>query len=242
MFVNKIKQLVFSKEVDLPDREYEFKLVRSYRKSIALIIKDSILIIKCPVFITSSSINLILKRKKEWIKEKIKEQRRKKQIKEFNLKNNIYLFKGKTIKLKIFESHLKKILFQKRNVEVYGKDISLIKAQSILISWYQKQAKEYFTEKIKLISKEINIPYKKFTVKDYKSKWGLCFYSKAEISINWRLIMAPESVSRYVIIHELCHLVQPNHSKNFWKLVEDFFPDYKENKQWLKNRGFLLHF
>ena len=111
-----------------------------------------------------------------------------------------------------------------------------------MISWYQKQAKEYFTEKIKLISKEINIPYKKFTVKDYKSKWGLCFYSKAEISINWRLIMAPESVSRYVIIHELCHLVQPNHSKNFWKLVEDFFPDYKDNKQWLKNKGFLLHF
>ena len=242
MFVNKIKQFFFSKEVDLPDHEYEFKLVRSYRKSIALIIKDSILIIKCPVFITSSSINLILERKKEWIKEKIKEQRKKKRIKEFNLKNNIYLFKGKTIRLKIFESHPKKILFQKRNVEVYGKDISLIKAQSILISWYQKQAKEHFTEKIKLISKEINIPYKKFTVKDYKSKWGLCFYSKAEISINWRLIMAPESVSRYVIIHELCHLVQPNHSKNFWKLVEDFFPDYKDNKQWLKNKGFLLHF
>ena len=81
MFVNKIKQLVFSKEVDLPDREYEFKLVRSYRKSIALIIKDSILIIKCPVFITSSSINLILERKKEWIKEKIKEQRKKKKKK-----------------------------------------------------------------------------------------------------------------------------------------------------------------
>ena len=64
MFLNKIKQLVFSKKVDLLDCEYEFKLVRSYRKSISLIIKDCVLIINCPVLMTTSSINLILKRKK----------------------------------------------------------------------------------------------------------------------------------------------------------------------------------
>ena len=59
---------------------------------------------------------------------------------------------------------------------------------------------------------------------------------------NWQIIMAPESIIDYVIVHELCHIKEHNHSPGFWALVEDEMPDYKERKQWLDLNGYLLQF
>ena len=242
MFVNKIKQLINIKKIDLSNFDCEIKLEKSFRRSISLLIKNSSLIIKYPLYTHPSKINFILKKKEGWIKKKIEEQRERKRIQEFNLRNNIYLFKGKKKVLKIFDSNFKKILLNKKNIEVYYGPVSLFKAKLILINWYKERATEYFEKNVNLISKEIDVPFKKLTIKDYKSKWGVCLYSKKEISINWRLIMAPESVSRYVVVHELCHLIQPNHSKDFWKVVQNYIPNYKQSKSWLNNKGFLLYF
>uniref|UniRef100_UPI0018AB9FA7 M48 family metallopeptidase n=1 Tax=Clostridium tertium TaxID=1559 RepID=UPI0018AB9FA7 len=76
-------------------------------------------------------------------------------------------------------------------------------------------------------------------IKDQKSLWGSC-NSRREIRLNWRLVLMPQFVMDYIIIHELCHIKQMNHSKEFWKLVESHCPNYKESKYWLKENGAML--
>ncbi len=65
-------------------------------------------------------------------------------------------------------------------------------------------------------------------------------HKQGNISLNWRIVLAPTSIIDYVVAHELCHLVHHNHSKEFWKLLQSIFPDYKERKEWLRVNGGLL--
>ena len=79
----------------------------------------------------------------------------------------------------------------------------------------------------------IGVSAKKLLFGKYKSKWGSCNSNKI-ISYDWRIIMAPLEVIHYLIIHELCHIKHPNHSKNFWNYVEKYMSDYKIQTKWLK--------
>ncbi|MDN5874325.1 MAG: M48 family metallopeptidase [Sinobacteraceae bacterium] len=77
-------------------------------------------------------------------------------------------------------------------------------------------------------------------IADQKSRWGSCAASGL-ISLNWRLVMAPPEVLRYVVIHELCHRVHANHSRRFWNLVARQMPNYAEHVTWLRTQGAGLH-
>ena len=87
----------------------------------------------------------------------------------------------------------------------------------------------------------IGVKSNKLLFGQYKSKWGSC-NSKKTISYDWRIIMAPFEVIHYLIIHELCHIKYPNHSKHFWKYVEKYMINYKIQKKWLKNNSNKLIF
>jgi predicted metal-dependent hydrolase len=72
------------------------------------------------------------------------------------------------------------------------------------------------------------------TVKNYKSRWGSCS-TKGDISYNWRIILAPHSIVDYVVVHELCHMLEHNHSSKYWKHVERHVPNWRECREWLKH-------
>ena len=76
-------------------------------------------------------------------------------------------------------------------------------------------------------------------VKDYKSRWGSCS-AKGDISYNWKIVLAPHRIVDYVVVHELCHMLEHNHSSRYWKLVEKYVPDYRERRDWLKNHSLSL--
>jgi len=77
------------------------------------------------------------------------------------------------------------------------------------------------------------------TVKNYKSKWGSCTANN-KISYNWRIIMAPDHIIDYLIVHELSHIIEPNHSKNFWYQVENYCKDFQKKRKWLRENGHKL--
>ncbi|MRR31656.1 M48 family peptidase [bacterium] len=80
---------------------------------------------------------------------------------------------------------------------------------------------------------------KAVTVRDQRTRWGSCS-TRGTLSFNWRLIMAPPEVLNYVVVHELSHLLQPNHSPAFWKVVAQYYPSFKEARLWLKRNTGLL--
>ncbi len=79
----------------------------------------------------------------------------------------------------------------------------------------------------------------KVTIRDQRTRWGSCS-SRGTLSFNWRLIMAPPDVMDYVVVHELCHLIEPNHSRKFWQLLAGLLPDFRQPRLWLKRNVNLL--
>jgi len=113
-------------------------------------------------------------------------------------------------------------------------------AARMIEKWYRQQAEEHFIARAKQLAALIGKQPAQVGIKGYKSRWGSC-HIDGRIYFNWRLIMAPEWVIDYVIVHELCHLTHHNHSKNYWQLVESVMPDYRNAKTWLKLNGISLN-
>lgn len=109
----------------------------------------------------------------------------------------------------------------------------------LLTTWYQQQAGEYLRQRVARYTAITGYSPTLIGIKNYRSRWGSC-HADGRIYFNWRLIMAPAAIVDYVIVHELCHLPHPNHSRAFWQQVERFCPDYREARSWLKIHGLSL--
>ncbi len=99
---------------------------------------------------------------------------------------------------------------------------------------YKKEAEEKITERVEFFAKKYGFQYNQIKIKDNKTNWGSCSIKK-NLNFNYRLIFLKEDEMDYVIIHELCHLIEMNHSKRFWSEVEKKIPNYKELKKNIKN-------
>jgi len=104
---------------------------------------------------------------------------------------------------------------------------------------YRQAAKEYIPKRTAYYAKIIGVTYERIRIAGPKTRWGSCS-SKGTLSFNWKLMLAPPKVLDYVVVHELCHIKEMNHSPRFWKLVEEIMPDYKEYRTWLKENGNTL--
>ena len=104
---------------------------------------------------------------------------------------------------------------------------------------YKEIARERFCEKAKRYAEKMGVSFHSVTIKEQKTRWGSCSSLK-NLNFNWRLIFAPEEVQDYVIIHELAHLIEMNHSPAFWNIVEDTMKNYKVYKKWLNEHGHTL--
>jgi predicted metal-dependent hydrolase len=108
--------------------------------------------------------------------------------------------------------------------------------RAALESWYRAQAKAYIGPRVAILAEQHGFEYEKVTIKGQNTRWGSCSV-KRNLNFNWKLMMTPPAAIDYVIIHELCHLREMNHSKKFWKLVARYCPDYKTWVKWFKLNG-----
>jgi predicted metal-dependent hydrolase len=104
---------------------------------------------------------------------------------------------------------------------------------------YQSHAEALLKERIKRFAKIVGVTPKSVSVKNYKSRWDSCS-NRGEISFNSRIILAPHHIINYVVVHELCHLLEHNHSSRYWKLVEQHVPDWKDCRDCLKNKDLVI--
>ena len=98
------------------------------------------------------------------------------------------------------------------------------------------RAKELINDSVRYWAPKIGVKYGRVAIKDQKTRWGSCS-SKGNLNFNRRLAAAPGPVKDYVVIHELCHLIEMNHSKKFWNEVSRFCPDHRDHRKWLRMHG-----
>jgi len=104
--------------------------------------------------------------------------------------------------------------------------------RSALESWYRMQAKLHLSQRTAELAKQHGFKYEKITIKGQQTRWGSCS-TLGNLNFNWRLMLAPVGAIDYVIIHELCHLREHNHSSKFWALVERYCPAYESWERWM---------
>lgn len=108
-----------------------------------------------------------------------------------------------------------------------------------LISWMKNQALKDVKGYVDCHASTYNLYPRLIKIKTQKSRWGSCGIHN-DINLNWLLILAPPEVFEYVVVHELCHIKERNHSSNFWRLVESHLPQYQIQRTWLKQHGSYL--
>lgn len=109
-----------------------------------------------------------------------------------------------------------------------------------LVRWYRKRAHDYFSMWAQRLAEQLNVTVERVAVSGARTQWGSCIGSRRRLSLNWRLLLAPESVARYVVAHEVAHLKMANHSKRYWQLVGQLDPDFERSRQWLRKYGYTL--
>lgn len=108
--------------------------------------------------------------------------------------------------------------------------------QRLMEKWYRTKTLEKVTERVEYYKHFFKVEPSNIKVKEQKKRWASCT-SKNELLFNWRCVMAPSNVLDYIVVHEMCHMIYPNHSNEFWELVVSILPDYESRKDWLKKFG-----
>ena len=209
--------------IEIDGKEYNIEIIYKNNKNMYLRIKDDLsIVITAPKRISFAKITKFVNSNLEYITKIVREKEAK--IKKYEDK---FLFLGKLYEV---------CYINKRGIEL-GENRVFIGKNVNVYNWYLKKAKEIFSAVFDECFEKFNYRGAKplLKVRRMKSKWGVCNVTNNIITLNLELIKFNIKYLEYVIFHELCHLVYPNHSKDFWNLVEKYVPNYKVFRKEMKN-------
>ncbi len=149
---------------------------------------------------------------------------------------NKYLYFGKEIKIAhnhdLFHKH-HHLNFEKNLLTITSPRGSRLTTGTLYNEWLKQKAKEFLPQRVKVLADKYGFNIRKISIRGQKTRWGSCS-KDGNISLNFQLLLYRNELIDYVIIHELCHLIEMNHSPRFWNLVEKFLPSYKKLRKELK--------
>lgn len=211
---------------------------RSNRRTLSIMIDEKgELIVKAPNKMSLNEIFAFLYKKQKWIEDR---QTKIKSVlsKNYDLINyQKLLLLGKHYQICLTKHLEKPYLTQEAIILNYSKNLNNLKSQ--IKTFYFNCCDNILLKRVETLSSKWNFSYKSINIIASKAKWGMCDNNK-NLYFNFKLLMLPPDVIDYVIIHELCHTKELNHSKNFWQLVQRYMPDYKANQKLLKDSNFLI--
>jgi len=248
----------------------EYNLIKSKRKTITISVdpKGNVLV-KAPLRLSDEKVLELVKQKSSWIEQKlllVEEAGGQKQDKQY-VNGETFYYLGKEYRLQLVDDPIRKKLTVNiyddilvvttpiSKAGIMNKSIinsNVIKSSKInegianeafiksaITKWYKKMAQVKILERVTYYESLFNEKRGSVIVKEQKKRWGSCSQD-GTLRFNWRIIMAPEAIIDYIVVHEMCHLRYMNHAREFWNLVERILPDYKIRKDWLKKNGLTL--
>ncbi|MGB4704870.1 MAG: SprT family zinc-dependent metalloprotease [Candidatus Saccharicenans sp.] len=223
------------------DGKIKWRLIRSKRRTVGLEINDrGELLVRAPENLSLSAIEEVIRKHRRWIYGRLKEVEQKKNLQQpvkFKAGEK-FLYLGERYPLRLEPGDRPFLAFDGRCFVMSS--AARVRARELFLRLYRKLARKYLSARLKRLASFNGFRYKKFRLSSARTRWGSCS-AQGTISLTWRLIMAPPEIIDYVIIHELAHTKEKNHSRAFWNLVGRHIPDYKEKRRWLKKNGFLLN-
>ncbi len=233
------------KEFELDGRPIRVKIAREARRSLQLkVVASDELAIKAPLKLAEEEIYRFLRQKERWLRQRLHLQDKWSDWPKIRIyqSGEPFLFQGNQIELE-FRQQLGWSRYQTfltdHKIEVWGPREEGREIQKALLRWFRAQAKEKIEKRLIDLSKTCGFSPKSLTLGNGQTLWGTC-RSDGSIRINWRGIFLRPEVLDYLLIHELCHLREMNHSPRFWQEVATYIPDWKGLRKELKEQGVLL--
>ncbi|MFZ5911000.1 MAG: M48 family metallopeptidase [Chloroflexota bacterium] len=214
------------------------KLVRSKRRTIALVIeRDGTLTVRAPLRMAEAEVRRFVEAKSDWIERKQAQAAEDAVVPHRFVEGEQFPFLGKLLPLRLVPDLRPALVMD-------GDGFRLSRSRqpdgrALLVAWYRAQARAVIAARVEYFARSHNFKPIKLRISSARTRWGSC--SRAgTLSFPWRLVMAPPEVVDYVVVHELAHLREMNHSRAFWALVGAMLPDYKQRRAWLKKNGSAL--
>lgn len=217
----------------------QYELILSRRKTIGLTVeRDSRLVVRAPEGTTAAQVETVLARKALWLYRQRQRTERYPATpprKEFVTGESL-LYLGRHYRLEVVPDPIEGVCF-------CGKfqisEAQRGEAPLLLRRWYEEHAHRRLTTRARTFSRQLGVTFNQLHVSDLKYRWGSCT-PQNNLNFNWRIIKAPPFVLDYLVVHELAHLLEPNHTRRFWTIVAVQVPRWEEAKAWLKQFGTQL--
>lgn len=223
---------------------FEAFVVRTDRRKTATVkVEAGQVSVVVPSVISAKKIEAILKQKDRWIREKLLLQAAHKpsKPKEY-VSGEAFAYLGKNYRLKVVVGSKVPVKLKAGRLVVTVPKSTKNKDRYIkdaLTSWYRDHALTKLLAKVRRYSKILGVDPEFVGILTFKGRWGSCS-AKCRLEFNWKVIISPNRIVDYVVIHELCHLIHHNHGPRFWKSVERACPDFQDHKEWLRVHGRTL--
>lgn len=219
---------------------YTIQRSANRRKLTITVERDRSVVVHAPEGVSDEKIKRVVNLKRQWIYEKIGHPQKYQDLphppgKEL-VSGESALYLGRQYRIEIVKTDLTEIQFSRRFLIPAIQGSERAKA---LREWYIGKAREKIVPRVKQYARQLGVDVAEVKIVDNRYRWGSCTL-KNNVNINWRLIKAPVFVIDYVIIHELAHLIEANHTPRFWNIVRAQAPTMDKAKAWLKENGQLL--
>jgi len=220
--------------------EYTVQRSAKRRNLTITVERDRSVVVHAPEGISDVKIRQVVESKRQWIYEKTGHPQKYRDLphppgKEL-VSGESALYLGRQYRIEVVKTGLTEVRFVQR---FFIPAIQLGKQVEALREWYIGRAKEKIVPRVKGHARELGVNVAGIKIMDSRYRWGSCTV-KNNVGFNWRLIKAPMFVIDYVIVHELAHLIEANHTPRFWNIVRAQAPTMDKAKAWLKENGQLL--
>lgn len=217
------------------------EVIRTNRKkTIAIKIADGRVVLRVPKKTRRNDLKTLIDGKSRWIQEKLLyQQTNPRPAPKSFVTGELFGYQGISYPLKVETGRARRV---KLDGDCIGVRVpTSVRKQSqyvatALTDWYRKEALIRLEQRVAYFSSILEVEPLSIGVRTYKARWGSCSI-EGRLMFNWKIILAPEKILDYLVVHELCHLIEHNHSRAFWNHVEAVLPDYRESKKWLRDNG-----
>jgi len=229
--------------ISISGRRVPYRIVRSLRaKRLRVTVKEGQVTVTLPKGVHMSEAERLLQQHGAWLLKHLDAPaRRKKPVPTLPL--DVVLLRGEATHIQVVEEPGR--LARMRVEEKAGRLLVRVPAgtreppRRLVVPWLKAQARSSLEAAVRRQAARMGVSYKSISIRDQRTRWGSCS-SQGSLSFNWRLVMAQPAVLEYVVVHELAHRKQQNHSKAFWQVVAQYFPEYKAARAWLRANSALL--
>lgn len=222
------------------DITYNIRRSARRRKLTITVERDRSVVVYAPEEMSEEMVRQVVESKRQWIYEKIGHPQKYQDMphppgKEL-VSGESALYLGRQYRIEIVQNGLSEVHFAQRFLIPAAKEL---RREEALKEWYIARAKEKIIPRVKVHSRAIGVDVAHVRIVDNRYRWGSCTLNN-NVNLNWRLIKAPMFVIDYVIVHELAHLIEANHTPRFWNIVRVQTPTMEKGREWLKEHGQLL--